>query len=289
MAVREVKDFGHSVRMRLLNMARDEGQRYQLLLTRYLQERLLYRLSISEYREHFILKGGALLYAYERFHARPTLDIDFMGNRINNDKGTIVKAFSRICEIEFPQDGVKFHPNTIRTSDIALDKKYPGIRITLTTTLDSVKQDVSMDVGFGDIITPAPVELDYPTLLDDTSDVSLLAYSLETVIAEKFQTLIDRGTANSRMKDFYDLYTILEQDRYDHILLKEAITATFANRNTHYQEDNQFFTIEFGYNVGLKMRWQAFMKKLNASVKPSFEEVVVYIQSRLGDYWENLK
>lgn len=283
-----VKEYGHSVKARLLNIARNEGQRYQLLLTRYFQERLLYRLSISEYRERFILKGGALLFAHEHFNARPTLDIDFMGRMINNDKETITNAFKTICEKIYPEDGVIFHNDTIRTTDIAVEKKYPGIRITMTATLDSVKQDISMDIGFGDIITPAPVELDYPTILDENSDVSLLAYSLETVVAEKFQTVIERGSVNSRMKDFFDLFTILKNRVFDKDLLQEAITATFINRNTIYNSNHIFFSEEFSKDPSLNTRWTAFMNKLNSPYELTFNDVVITIQQSLLPYWNNL-
>ncbi len=289
MAVKEVKDFGHSIKARLLNISRNEQQRYQLLLTRYLQERLLFRLSMSDYKEHFILKGGALLYAYERFKARPTLDIDFMGNRIDNDKANIARAFKEICEIEHAEDGVKFHSETIKTSDIAVEKKYPGVRLAVTATLDTIKQVVSIDIGFGDIVTPAPTMLDYPIMLDGTGEVTILAYSIETVIAEKFQTVIDRGILNSRMKDFYDLYTILQRGNYDGELLKEAVLATFSNRHTSYDSDHLFFSDNFSKDQGLEIRWNAFIRKLNSKVNLPFATVVAEIKKKLKEYWENIK
>ena len=209
MAIKVIHNFGSSVKAKLLNISRNEKLGYQMLVTRYLQERLLYRLSISQYHDHFVLKGGALLYAHERFMARPTLDIDFMGHYIDNDKETVKKAFAEICAIPYQQDGVTFYTETLRTDDIAVEKKYPGVRLTLSASIDTIRQDVSMDIGFGDVITPCPSELDYPNLIDGFPATNILAYSLETVIAEKFQTVIVRAEANSRMKDFYDLYTIL--------------------------------------------------------------------------------
>lgn len=183
MAVTNIKDYGHSVRTRLLNVAQSRNLRYQLLLTRYLQERLIYRVSISKYKHHFILKGGALIYAYEGLEARPTMDVDFMGNNIARDKDTLIEVFTEICSIPYPPDGVIFHPDTIRTSHIAVEKKYPGVNITMLATLHSIKQDVSFDIGFGDIVTPYPIEIDFPTILDDEEELPILAYSVETVIA----------------------------------------------------------------------------------------------------------
>lgn len=284
----KIQNYGQSVRAKLLNIAREERQQYQLLLTRYLQERLLYRLSISRHRKHFLLKGGALLYAHERFNARPTLDIDFMGICISNDKEYICSVMKEICEITYEQDGVLFLSDTLQMSDITVENKYPGIRITLTVTLDSVRQDITMDIGFGDIVTPFPVELDYPMLIDEFPETSLMAYSLETVVAEKFQTMIVRATSNSRMKDFYDLYTILKNYQFNTVLLQEAIQNTFANRKTEYDPDNIVFTDDFSTNNDLSMRWTAFMKKLKVDTSLTFIEVMHYIQKRLKPYWENL-
>lgn len=259
-----------------------------MLVTRYLQERLLYRLSISPYHDRFFLKGGALLYAHERFLARPTLDIDFMGHHIDNDKENVKKVFTGICAIPYEQDGVIFHTNTLRTDDIAIEKKYPGVRLTLTASIDMIRQDVSMDIGFGDVITLHPSELDYPNLIDGFPDTNILAYSLETVIAEKFQTMIVRAEANSRMKDFYDLYTILQGGKYDREILSEAIKATFENRQTSYMDNHAMFSPDFTSNPDLNTRWSSFVKNLRISQELTFPKVVSYIQTELKPYWENL-
>lgn len=289
MAIKEIHNFGCSVKARLLNISRNERQGYQMLVTRYLQERLLYRLSISRYHDRFFLKGGALLYAYERFLARPTLDIDFTGHRIDNDKENIKKVFAEICAIPYEQDGVIFHTDTLRADDIAVEKKYPGVRLTLTATLDTIRQDVSMDIGFGDVITPHPSELDYPNLIDGFPDTNILAYSLETVIAEKFQTMIVRAEANSRMKDFYDLYTILQGGKYDSDTLSEAIRATFENRQTSYIDNHAVFSTDFADNPDLNTRWRAFAKKTKIASELSFQKVMSYIQAELKPYWKELE
>ncbi len=287
MAVKEIHNYGYSVKTKLLNISRSERQGYQILITRYLQERLLYRLSISRYRDSFFLKGGALLYAHERFMARPTLDIDFMGYHVNNDKDNIKKVFTEICAIPYEQDGVIFHADTLRADDIAVEKKYPGVRLTLTANIDTIRQDVSMDIGFGDVITPHPSELDYPNILEGFPDTIIMAYSLETVIAEKFQTMISRAVANSRMKDFYDLYTILKGGKYDKEILREAIKATFENRQTSYIANHSVFSPDFVSNTNLNIRWGAFVKKLG--IELTFPDVMKYLQYELNPYWEELK
>ena len=260
-----------------------------MLVTRYLQERLLYRLSISRFHDHFFLKGGTLLYAHEQLLARPTLDIDFMGHQIDSDKENVRKVFAEICAISYEQDGVIFYVDTLRTDDIAVEKKYPGVRLTLTASIDTIRQDISMDIGFGDVITPRPLELDYPNLLDGFPDTNIMAYSLETVVAEKFQTMISRAEVNSRMKDFYDLYTILQGGKCDTEILDEAIKATFKNRQTDYQGNHVAFSSEFAENPELNIRWNAFMKKLMVSTQLTFFEVMSYLQTQLKPYWERLK
>lgn len=289
MVMKEIHNFGHSIRTKLLNVSRREKQNYQILVTRYLQERLLYRLSISRYRGRFFLKGGALLYAHERFLARPTLDIDFLGYHIDNDKENIRKAFVEICKIPYEKDGVIFLTDTLRADDITVENKYPGVRITLVAVIDSIRQDVSMDVGFGDVVTPHPSELDYPNLIDGFPDTRILAYSLETVIAEKFQTIIARAQTNSRMKDFYDLYRILPRKLYDRSVLRDAIKATFENRQTFYEENHAVFRPDFANNPDMDTRWRSFIKKLNLDQEVSFQKVVGYIQSELKPYWDELK
>ena len=146
-----------------------------------------------------------------------------------------------------------------------------------------------MDIGFGDVITPRPLELDYPNLLDGFPDTNIMAYSLETVVAEKFQTMISRAEVNSRMKDFYDLYTILQGGKCDTEILDEAIKATFKNRQTDYQGNHVAFSSEFAENPELNIRWNAFMKKLMVSTQLTFFEVMSYLQTQLKPYWERLK
>lgn len=281
-------NYGQSVKVRLLNLAKQENIRYQQLITRYFQERLLYRLSKSSFRSHFVLKGGALLYAYEKFAARPTLDIDFMGDRINSDKEAISSAFRSICKIEYETDGVRFLADTLTAEEITVEKKYPGIRISMVATLDSIRQSISMDVGFGDIIVPCPAELDYPLLLPDFPMTSVMAYSLETVVAEKFQTMIERTTFNSRMKDFFDLYQIRMKYSLDADVLQEAIRTTFDNRGTTYHNNHILFSEVFPQDEKLNVRWNSFLKKINYEQKVSFTEVMNTLTDWLKPYWEDL-
>lgn len=283
-----VKNYGKSIRSKLLNIAKEENTFYQTVLTRYFQERLLYRISQTRYRNNFYLKGGALMYAYERFAARPTLDIDFLGNNISNEGESIVKAFKEICSVPYEEDGVTFDVEQITDQNITEFKDYHGIRLSIPVRMDTISQVMTMDIGFGDVVTPKPVDLDYPILLEHLPSAKILAYSLETVIAEKLHAVVDLADQSSRMKDYYDLYTILHNEKFDADVLQEAIIRTFENRHTPYDDNTMFFRKEFSENRQMQVRWQAFIKKITKNTELAFAEVVTYIQEKLQPYWDNL-
>ena len=289
MSKEQNKNYGKSVRAKLLNVARKKEVFNQTILTRYFQERLLYRISQTHFRDNFYLKGGALMYAYEKFAARPTLDIDFLGNNISNDSYSIIAAFKRICSVPCEEDGVIFDTEHITAQNITEFKDYHGIRLSIPVKMDSIIQVLTMDIGFGDVVTPSPIEIDYPVLLEHLPGANILAYSLETVIAEKMHAVVDLADQSSRMKDFYDLYKILQHEKYNPATLQEAIIHTFENRHTPYSGDSMFFRKEFGANRQMQVRWTAFMRKITYKGELSFTEVVAFIQQRLLPFWENLK
>lgn len=281
-----------SVRDRLLNIRNSEpGTEYNQVLFRYIQERMLYRLSMSHYRGNFCLKGSALLFAYVKFKARPTKDIDFLGDKISRDKDTIKKAFCEICSIQCPEDGLTFDygEKDITVEDIALDKEYNGVTVSVTAHLGSAEIPFSMDIGFGDIIVPEPQELDYPLLLDDMPEVSINAYSLETVVAEKFQTMIDRALANSRMKDFFDVYSILSSEKVDEGILSDAIVSVFNNRGTSYDDNHPIFNGEFKNDPIKQTQWNAFLRKMKYKGVLPLNDVIDYITEKLFPYWLALR
>lgn len=283
-----IKDYGKSIRTRLLNVAKKEDVFYQTILTRYFQERLLFRMSQTKYRNNFYLKGGALMYAYERFAARPTLDIDFLGKNISNEGASIVAAFKEICSVPYDEDGVIYDVDHITSQNITEFKDYHGVRLSIPVKMDTIAQVLTMDIGFGDVVTPNPIDLDFPILLDYLPGVNIMAYSLETVIAEKMHAIIDLADQSSRMKDYYDLYNILTKEKYDSGILQEAIENTFENRHTSYDADNLFFGEDFANNQQMQMRWQAFMRKITKAEDISFNDVVSYLQNQLRPYWERL-
>lgn len=281
----EIKNYGKSIRARLLNVAKQEEVFYQTILTRYFQERLLYRISQTRYRENFYLKGGALMYAYERFAARPTLDIDFLGTHISNDGERVAEAFREICAVDCKEDGVQFACDKIETQNITEFKDYHGIRLSIPVTMDTIAQVLTMDVGFGDVVTPHPVALDYPLLLEGLPEASILAYSTETVIAEKMHAIIDLADQSSRMKDYYDIHHLLTSFQYDTAILQNAINHTFENRHTPYNADTMFFKDEFPNHPQMQVRWTAFLRKANINSALSFPEVVRWLQDTLRPYW----
>lgn len=283
-----ITNYGKSIRTKLLSIAKKENVFYQTVLTRYFQERLLYRMAQTRFRNNFFLKGGALMYAYERFAARPTLDIDFLGNGINNEGATIIAAFKEICAVPYEEDGVVFDVDNMTAQNITEFKDYHGVRLSIPVKMDTISQVMTMDIGFGDVVTPNPVDLDYPVLLVHLPSANILAYSLETVIAEKMHTVIDLADQSSRMKDYYDLYAILSNEKYDGDILKEAIVRTFKNRHTDYDADTMFFRKEFADNPQMAIRWNAFIRKISKSSATSFGEMVTFIQEELQPYWENL-
>ena len=280
---------GKSIKERLLNLSRAEHYNPQMIISRYMQERLLYRLSISNYRECFILKGGALLYAHDHLEARPTLDIDFMATRINNDKENIKRIIKEICNVDCVTDGTSYDADTIEAENITVNKEYHGVRVSVVAHLDTARQRISMDIGFGDVVTPEPQELTFPTLIDTVPQAEIMAYSLETVVAEKFQAMIVLSHANSRMKDFFDVYRILVKDSVDGEILSDAIKFTFLNRKTGYRENHPLFSEEFFASKDRQFFWNGFLRKIKYPKSIDFQAVGLLIRERLHPYWESLR
>jgi predicted nucleotidyltransferase component of viral defense system len=285
----EVKNYGMSVKGKLLNISRESGREYNLIVTRYFQERLLYRLSISRYHDSFYLKGGALLYAFDKMSARPTLDIDFLGKDISRETENIASIFAEICAIRFLEDGVVFDPETIEATEIMTGRHYNGVNITVTAHLETIIQNVSMDIGFGDLMVPPPISLDYPLFLEEMPAIQVNAYSRETIVAEKFQTMIEKSVANSRMKDFYDVYTILSEGKVNGGALEEAIIGVFKNRQTKFVENHPLFTEAFATDPLRVRQWESFLKRIKHNGTLPFTVVMATIKEELLPYWESLK
>jgi len=285
MSKRNPKNVGRSIRERLLNLKKESKHEYMYILQRYFNERLLYRLSVSPYNEHFLLKGGSLLYAHNGLDCRPTVDVDFMANRISRNQDELVQVFKEILSIPCPEDGVEFDTTDMAPSPIAVDKKYPGVRLPFKVKMDTIVHEMSVDIGFGDVVTPSPVELEYPVLLERIPEVKLMAYSLETVVAEKFHAMIDRDETNSRMKDFFDVYQILIAGQVDEAVLDDAIRNTFRNRETSFHDGVHLFLPEFATDEMRIKRWKKFLKDIRYTEELPFENVMAYLKEKLEKYW----
>lgn len=281
-----IKNTGKSIRIRLLNLSRKEGMDYMKVLVRYLHERLLFRISASPYKSHFLLKGSTLLFALDGFNARPTIDIDLLGEQISNDRTNLKMAFQKICSIECADDGVVFDASSLELEPIAVEKKYPGTCVKVIAHLDTIVQQISVDIGFGDIVTPYPLSLDYPLLLPDIPSIELYAYSLETLIAEKFHTMVDRDESNSRMKDFFDVYQLFTYHEIDMDMLSEAVVNTFHNRNTAYKDSLMLFTDKFAADSIRNTMWESFLKKIRWKDIIPFPVVMQCIKDNLQRYWK---
>jgi hypothetical protein len=195
-----------SVRARLLAKARTDKQDLNLVLTRYALERLLYRLSVSAHADHFLLKGALLFDLWFDIPHRPTRDADLLGVGIA-EIPHVEAAFRDICTVEL-DDGIRFQPDSVHAEEIRKEANYSGVRVTLIGLLDGARCHVQVDVGFGDAVTPGPEAVDYPVMLPDMPAPRLRAYPRYTVIAEKLEALVSLGIANSRMKDYFDLWVL---------------------------------------------------------------------------------
>ena len=274
-----------SIQSRLKQIARQEGKAYQLILTRYFQERLLFRVFSSAYAANFCLKGGALLYALEQEKSRPTLDVDFLALQLANEPARMLAVFREISGIVYEDDGVRFETGTLTAVAITNEGAYPGIRLKMEARLGNIHQGMQIDIGFGDVVTPAPRQMDYPTLLAMASP-RVLAYSIETIIAEKFEAMIDLGQINSRMKDFYDVYRLLEGEHYEIATLSQAIGNTFSWRQTVTQSPHPLFSDEFARDQRRVAQWRAFLHKSGLDEGLDFTQVMATITRKLYVIYE---
>jgi predicted nucleotidyltransferase component of viral defense system len=253
-----IKNMGASVRARLLNLSKQRRQPFDLLLNNYVLERLLYRLSQTQYRDRFILKGAMLLTKWFEDPLRPTRDLDLLGIG-NDDQDEMVRIFQEVCGASY-NDGVVFDPNSVKVDRIREETEYGGLRITATAKVDTAQVRVVIDIAFGDSVEPGLQEIDLPVLLDFPAP-HLRAYARETVIAEKFQAMVMLGRANSRMKDLYDIWVLSRNFEFKGDTLPRAIAATFARRKTEIpKEIPDALTTAFAEDPTKVAQWNSFIE-----------------------------
>ena len=275
-----------SVKDRLKKQAASSGKTFQETLTAYGLERTVYRLSVSEFAERFTLKGGIFLYAlFEGRFARATSDIDLLAGNMPNDSEDMKKIFENIFSIEC-DDALRYDLNTLDVVDITEFKEYHGVNVFIMAYLDRTRVPVSVDIGFGDVVYPDKVKMEFPVMLDmETPEI--YAYSIASVISEKFEAIVSLGDANSRYKDFYDVYILANQYDLDGSELKEAVKETFEHRRTGF-EDIFAFKDEFTASKIHQSRWNAFLKKKKAIVNVELDEVISLLRRLLSPIVESI-
>ncbi|MGV3719957.1 MAG: nucleotidyl transferase AbiEii/AbiGii toxin family protein [Actinomycetota bacterium] len=254
------RDISASVRARLLSLAKDRGEQFELTLTRFALERLLYRLSCSEHKDRFVLKGATLFALWAGGRHRPTRDLDLLA-RGDVDIAGMTRLFQSFCNRPAEDDGVHFQSDSVLGERIREDETYEGIRVTLMAHIGGARLKLQVDCGFGDAVTPAARHEDLPTLLDFPQP-RLLTYPRETVVAEKCEALVNLGLRTSRLKDFYDLWFLGRRFDFDGETLSEAFAATFERRRTALPLlVPPALTEAFYEDAGHLAQWSSFLRR----------------------------
>jgi predicted nucleotidyltransferase component of viral defense system len=278
--VKPLKNVAASVSQRLLNIARQTNRPFNELVQYYALERWLYRLARSDYRNRFVLKGALMLLVWKTPVTRPTRDIDLLG-RMSNDLESIRGFAADVSKTPVEDDGIVFDPSSVAVERIAEDAEYEGVRAKFQGRLGNTRLPMQIDIGFSDIVTPEPVTISYPTILDLPAP-ELHAYNRETAIAEKFQAMVKLGELNSRMKDFFDIMALTTTGEFEGSLVANAIRETFARRETAIEAEPVCFTKEFAEDAAKQTQWNAFVRRsLLAHVPSNFSEVVGQVRQFL--------
>ena len=270
----EKKRAARSVHQKLLNKARQEGRPFNELLQYYAMEKFLLRMSKSDYTEQFVLKGALMLRAEGIGESRPTRDID-----LHSDHGKEIeeleKMVSDCCRVEVEEDGLQFDPESVEGEEIRDQQAYQGARLKVRGTLGTAKILIQIDIGFGDAIVPEPLWIEYPVILEGESP-KLKGYTLESAIAEKFETMGSLDMANSRMKDFYDIYFLITHRKFDKSNIQRAIEETFKRRKTKLPDEKPVaFTEDFFADEDKLKQWKAFKQKLPVEERSLDFEIVM--------------
>ena len=274
-----IKNRAASVRARLKQHSDATRQDFNLILTHYGLERLLYRLSISDHGQNFLLKGALLFALWYDVPHRPTRDADLLGFG-GDDMGSMKTIFRDVSQIPF-DDGITFDPQSVHGRETRKQAGYGGVRIDMAAKLDDARIALQIDIGFGDVVTPGPESVNYPVLLANLPGPRLRAYPKYTVVAEKFQALCTLGMANSRLKDFFDLWVLLRDDDLDPVQLRQSIQATFTRRQTPALSGVPVgLTDAFAGDARKQAQWHAFLKK-NKLEPIALTEVVPNLRAAL--------
>ena len=245
------------LKAKVKNLSGGNSSKAQMLIRNYFMERFLERIAQSEYRDHFILKGGMLAASLVGLNTRATMDIDASVKAVSLSKEDAMQMIERIIAVDIP-DETRFQISKV--SDIMEDHDYPGLRFFLNAQLEKLQQTIKIDISTGDAITPRAVEYSFPLMFEDRT-IAIWSYNLETLLGEKLETIMARGTANTRMRDFYDLHMLSIQQKYDREILKKAFLATSQKRNTiHQLPDMHDIVQRVATDKEMKNRWENYRK-----------------------------
>lgn len=273
------KDIAASVRARLLNLARAQGVDFNQVLVRFALERILYRLSQSAYADRFLLKGALLFTLWYDMPHRPTRDADLLGFG-PSDLGSIAQTFRDIAGVD-ADDGIDFDPASVTAAEIRKEAGYAGARILISSEIAKARCKTQIDIGFGDAVTPGPVDATYPVLITDLPAPRLRTYPVYTVVAEKLHAIAFLGMTNSRLKDYLDLSVLLDRETLDAETLADAIVATFTRRGMTMPASLPIgLTDEFSGDSTRQVLWHAFLKK-NELAQQSLPEIVAVLRTAL--------
>ena len=278
--MKEIRNKEASVRSRLLNLSKEREVDYNALLRHYFQERLLARLAVSKFRDSFALKGSFLLLVYNVPGSRLTQDIDFLGIGAINDVELLRSIFQEISEINL-NDCVTYNAQKIEMVTIKESADYQGQRIYIPCSMGAIKSRIQIDIGFGDKLLKNPREIVLPVLLAGDEDFRLNAYQIETSLAEKFESIVSLGMANSRMKDFYDIVFIALALHVNKNELSKSLKLTFGRRGNSLQNAHYILSAEFRSSPIMNKKWELFLSSRNLSMEFPFMEVITRIESFL--------
>lgn len=263
------------------NVSKGDNNIAKTLIRNFMMERFLERVSLSEYRNNFILKGGMLVASIVGVDMRATMDIDTTVKALPLNEEDARRIISEICMISI-EDGVNFQITSV--TSIMTDFEYPGIRMMLEATLDRMRQAIKLDISTDDVITPAAVDYEYKLMFEERT-ISLLTYNKETLLAEKIQTILARGIANTRLRDFYDVHSIMStyENEVDKELLLEAFQATCKKRETVFSQEEMLDVLALlKKDEGLAQMWEQFRKKNYYVGELEWEAVLQIVIKEIG-------
>ena len=246
------------LKAKVRNLSGSDSNKALMLIRNYFMQRFLERIAQSEYRDHFILKGGMLVASLVGLNTRATMDIDTTVKAVSLSQEDAIQMMKRIITVDIP-DGTSFQISEV--TDIMEGHDYPGLRFFLEARLEKLHQTIKIDISTGDVITPRAVEYSYPLMFEDRT-IAIWTYNLETLVGEKLETIMARGTANTRMRDFYDLHVLSMQQKFDREILKKAFLATSQKRNTLQQlPDLHDIVQRVAADTEMRSRWENYRKE----------------------------